>query len=123
MDVVERVGHRRVVQYRGKILPLVNLSDHLGASSYDSAPEALHVVVYSEGGRSVGLVVRRILDIVEESITSRCDLEEPGVLGSAVVQEHVTELLDVRQAILGADPHFYDQAPALQGLVQDGAFA
>ena len=54
--------------------------------------------------------MHRILDIVEEALTSRSDLEEHGVLGSAVVQDQITELLDVRQVILGADPHFYDLA-------------
>ena len=53
----------------------------------ETDPEApLRVVVYSEGGRGVGLVVDAILDTVEETITARSDLEAAGVLGSAVVQ-------------------------------------
>jgi two-component system chemotaxis sensor kinase CheA len=56
--------------------------------------------------------VEQILDIAEQALTARSDLEEHGLLGSAVVQDHITELLDVRQAILAADPNFYSSASA-----------
>ncbi|MBC7551425.1 MAG: chemotaxis protein CheA, partial [Cellulomonas sp.] len=107
---VERVGAREVVQYRDQILPLVRLDRYLGNSD-GGAPERLQVVVYSEGTRSVGLVVGRILDITEEVVRSRSDLDDHGLLGSAVVQNKITELLDVRQALLAADPHFFRVQP------------
>jgi two-component system chemotaxis sensor kinase CheA len=100
-----------VVQYRGEILPLVRLASLLGAMTGEPA-DTVQVVVYSENSRSVGLVVERILDIAEQALTARSDLEEHGLTGSAVVQDHITELLDVRQAILAADPNFYASAPA-----------
>ncbi len=104
---IERVGSRQVVQYRGQILPLVNLSSYLGSGGFGDPQESLQVVVYSERGRSVGLVVDRILDIAEEVLAAKSDLDDHGLLGSAVVQNKITEMLDVRQAILGADPYFY----------------
>ncbi len=57
------------------------------------------MIVFSEGGRSVGLVVRKILDIVSESFTVSHAASRPGVLGSAVVQQRVTDLLDVHTVI------------------------
>ena len=112
-SAVEHVGSREVVQYREQILPLVRLASFLGAGwSGEAVPETVQVVVYSEAGRSVGLVVDRIVDIAEEVITARSDVDAHGLVGSAVVQEHITELLDVRQAILAADPHFYSSAAA-----------
>jgi two-component system chemotaxis sensor kinase CheA len=47
----------------------------------------------------VGLVVDQILDIVEESLTVQRPASRPGVLGSAVIQGRVTELLDMEHAI------------------------
>jgi two-component system chemotaxis sensor kinase CheA len=114
-DTVERMGSRQVVQYRDEILPLINLSSYLGAAGYDEQEGApLQVVVYSEEGRSVGLVVHRILDIAEQILTTRSDLDEHGLLGSAVVQDRITEMLDVRQAILGIDPNFYAERELLE---------
>jgi two-component system chemotaxis sensor kinase CheA len=112
VSAIEHVGGREVVQYRDRILPLLRLADHLGAFGGDGR-ESLQVVVYAEGDRSVGLVVDQILDITHETITTRSDLDSPGVLGSAVIQDRVTELLDVQSAILAADPHFYSEPVSL----------
>jgi two-component system chemotaxis sensor kinase CheA len=101
----ERVGNREVVQYRDAILPVVRLAHLLG--SYPAEDSAtVPVVVYTERGRSVALAVDRILDIVEDVVETRSDLGDEGLLGSAVIQQRVTELLDVRRAILAADPSF-----------------
>ena len=109
LSAIERSGSREVVQYRGQILPLVRLGTFLGGWSDSEGAETLHVIVYSEGGRSVGLVVDQILDIAEEAIVARSESDEHGLLGSAVVQGVVTELLDVRSAIVAADARFYDE--------------
>ncbi|WP_029434223.1 chemotaxis protein CheA [Blastococcus sp. URHD0036] len=103
---VERVGNREVVQYRGAILPIVRLDRHLGAYG-ETDREVLEVIVYSDHGRSVAIVVEEILDIVDGEDAIRSDIEDMGLLGSAVLGDKVTELLDVRAAILAADPAFY----------------
>jgi two-component system chemotaxis sensor kinase CheA len=105
-DAVERVGNREVVQYRGAILPIVRLDRHLGAYT-DTEREVLEVIVYADHGRSVAIVVEEILDIVDGEAAVRSDIDDLGLLGSAVLGDKVTELLDVRAAILAADPAFY----------------
>ena len=106
-EAVERVGNREVVQYRGAILPMVRLDRHLGAYG-ETDREVLEVIVYSDHGRSVAIVVEEILDIVDGEAAIRSDIDDLGLLGSAVLGDKVTELLDVRAAILAADPAFYD---------------
>jgi two-component system, chemotaxis family, sensor kinase CheA len=104
-DAVELAADEEVVQYRGQIMPLVRVSEVL-ESHNSRAPErrqeALHVVVYSEKGRSVGLVVDRILDIVEESFVLQRQSTREGVVGSAVIQKRVTDILDVPGLIAAA---------------------
>ena len=67
----------------------------------------MQVVVYSEPGRSVGLVVGRINDIVQETLTVKRSAGRDGILGSAVIQDKVTDLIDVLGIIRAADPTFY----------------
>ena len=117
-DRIEHAGSREVVQYRGQILPLVRLSHLLGAYGEEPEGDTVSVVVYSEGGRSVALVVDRIVDIAENSTTARRDAEEDGLVGTAVIQQRVTELLDVRRAILAADPNFYTDLETDEMLVE-----
>ncbi len=103
-EQVEHVGGREVVRYRGSILPLARLDRVLGA--FSEPREDLLVVVYTRAGRSVGLVVDEILDIVDDDVTQHSDIEDIGLVGSTVIGERVTELLDVRSAVLAADPDF-----------------
>jgi chemotaxis protein histidine kinase CheA len=103
-EAVEIAAEREVVQYRGEIMPLVRVSDVLGGkrnSSLGNEPQSLHVVVYTQNGRSIGLVVDRILDIVEEAFVMQRQSGRRGVLGSAVIQKRVTDILDVPGLIAG----------------------
>lgn len=112
---LERVGNREVVQYRGGILPVVRLNDYYGvASARDS--EELVVVIYTVGDRSVALVVDEIVDIVDEVTEFHDDVTDHGVLGSTLVRDRIVEVLDVRAAIMSADPSFYadHEMPELQ---------
>jgi two-component system chemotaxis sensor kinase CheA len=117
-EQVEYVGGREVVQYRGTILPLARLDRILGAYGEQDAAELL-LVVYSRGDRSVGLVVREIVDIVDDDSARHSDIEDAGLVGSTVLGDRVTELLDVRRAILAADPAFYDERAELRSTYDD----
>jgi len=94
-DRVERAGRTEVVQYRGRLLPLVRVAEFLGERAPASDHEKLHVVVASLDGHDAGLVVERIDDIVQDHLTVRRDATGPGIIGSAVVNGRVTDLLDV----------------------------
>jgi two-component system chemotaxis sensor kinase CheA len=101
-DRLEHAGGRSVVQYRDRIMPLLKLDDAIAGrpasavGSESAATDApLQVVVWSDARRSVGLVVDRIEDIVEESVSLQASDGRRGVLGSAVIQRHVTTMLDL----------------------------
>ena len=106
---VERTGEVEVVQYRNQIMPLMRLSKLLdfGEQVTDEVP-TLQVVVYTENGRSVGLVVDNILDIVEEALAVQRKSEQDGLLGSAVVGGKVTDLLNVQGLVRAFDPTFFE---------------
>ncbi len=100
---IEHTGRQAVVQYRGEILPLIDLAEQLSRGV--AAPsDPVQVVVYTEDGHSVGLVVDRILDIVEERVQGRRAANRSGLLGSGVIQGRVTDLLDIRGVVQAADP-------------------
>jgi two-component system chemotaxis sensor kinase CheA len=114
---VEKVGHREVVQYRGAILPLLRLDQHLGGMA-ERAGEDLVVIVYTAESRSVAIVVDDIVDIVEDETQVHSDIDDFGLVGSAVIRDRIVEVLDVRSAIIAADPRFFsathESAPELQ---------
>lgn len=103
---IELSGQRSVVQYRGQILPLIRVSQLLPSASltYEAETPAadtlatastVPVLVLNHNGRVFGLVVDRIVDIVEQAINVRAPGTRDGVSCSTVIGEHVTELLDI----------------------------
>jgi len=105
--VIEQSGGRAVVQYRGGILPLIDLRKLDGKRASQAAPQLLQVIVYSEGGRSLGFIVEKILDIVPVDIAAIREVARPGVSDAVVIQGKVTELLNVRRVIQSFDATFF----------------
>jgi two-component system chemotaxis sensor kinase CheA len=104
VEQVEMSGSQWVTQYRGHILPLIRLNvvmerrrhklDGLhGAPAPGSGP--LQVLVLNQDGHAVGLVVERILDIVEDRADVKSAATRPSVLYSVLIGDRVTELLDI----------------------------
>ena len=112
-SAIELAGEQEVTQYRGQIMPLIRLSRILQLSSAEGAAstgeERMQVVVYSESGRSVGLIVDRIVDIVEEKLVPQNPAQRRGLLGSSIIQKRVTDLLDVPGVVRDALPSFAEK--------------
>ncbi len=110
VNQVEIAGGQEVVQYRGQIRPLIRVSEQLGSvggAKPSDSQEMLHVVVYSQQKRSVGLVVDHILDIVEEPFVMERQTSRKGILGSAVIQKRTTDILDVPGLVATAELNQY----------------
>jgi len=104
VNQIEMSGSQWVTQYRGQILPLVRLNVALeerraklralqAPPAADSGP--IQVLVLNHDGRTFGLVVEQILDIVEDRADVKMAATRPSVLYSVVIGERVTELLDI----------------------------
>jgi two-component system chemotaxis sensor kinase CheA len=126
---IEQAGARKVVQYRGEILPLINLGAALDSGTPDTSSQAdpAQVIVFHNGERRIGLLVDQIVDIIEETIAVRRAVDRPGLLGSAVIGGRVTDLLDLHAVIEGLDAQWFGGAQRQGGagvLVADpSAFA
>jgi two-component system chemotaxis sensor kinase CheA len=114
-SAVEITGGQEAVQYRGRILPLVWLSQILGGgdTGLPTEMDPLQVVVHAGPGGSVGLVVDRILDVVEAAVAFQPCARHPGLAGTAVIQGRVTDLLDVPALVRAADPASFEPTGAV----------
>ncbi|HVP63570.1 MAG TPA: chemotaxis protein CheW [candidate division Zixibacteria bacterium] len=92
---VEYSAGRHVIQYRGEIMPLYTVPEVLGKSPGD-LPQLFQVIVHSEDGTSIGLVVDEILDIAEQTVARTTTQQTGPFCGTAVIQQHVTDLFDLR---------------------------
>jgi two-component system chemotaxis sensor kinase CheA len=88
---IELSNGRYMVQYRGQLMPLISLDDSVRVRGEGAQP----LLVFSDGGRSMALVVDAIIDIVDERLDIQVASASPGVLGSAVIKGQATEVIDV----------------------------
>jgi two-component system chemotaxis sensor kinase CheA len=120
---VELIGEQQVIQYREKIMHLLTVDELLverrrrpragrGAVAAASGEETIHVVVHVDKKRHVGFIVNNILDVVDKPRGEGGAASRPGVLGTVVIQNHVTEILDMEH-LLGRAEHKLEKAEPL----------
>jgi two-component system chemotaxis sensor kinase CheA len=88
---IESANGRSLVQYRGQLMPLIPVNDDVRIKSTGKQP----LLVFSDEGRSMALVVDEIVDIVEQRLDIELLSQRPGVLGSALVRGQATEVIDI----------------------------
>ena len=89
-DKIELSNGRYMVQYREQLMPLVQMN---GVSVQTTGAQP--ILVFADDGRSMGLVVDEIIDIVEERLHIEVAGSSEGILGSAVIKGQATEVIDV----------------------------
>ena len=104
-DQIEWIDGRSVVQYRGKLMPIIG-SDAEPAVAWEGS-EKRPLLVFAREDRAVGLLVNEIVDIVESVVKTDMVANGAGALGGLIIGGVATELIDVsyywRQALQDQD--------------------
>ena len=113
---VEIVGVREVVQYRGGILPLVRLRNALEERRKvprDTLPpvDQISTIVCSSGGKRLGVVVDRIIDVVDDDGGVIGPSTRRGVAGTIVALGKIAELVDLLELAKRLDLAHLVEAP------------
>ncbi len=112
---IERSSGRSVTQYRSRLMPLVELCSP-GRPGQTHAP----VLVFTDHGRSMGLIVDDIVDVVEEELSIELAASRPGVLGTALIGGQVTDVMDAGHWLMQAwHDWFRDGARSSSGTVRN----
>ena len=120
----EKIGAQQAVQYRAMAMPLLGLDTLLEerrsrARVQRTAPkiatESISVVVCGEPRSQIGLIVDRILDVVNEPPAVRGASTRHGVLGTQIIRERVTEILDLGNILRSAARMQFVRDPAVVG--------
>ncbi|MCZ6863512.1 MAG: hybrid sensor histidine kinase/response regulator [Alphaproteobacteria bacterium] len=108
LEKVEFSNGQYVVQYRGQLMPLVLMAgaDKLGSEGRQP------VIVFSDRDRSMGLVVDEIVDIVEDRVNIELTTNREGYVGSAVIADKATDIMDVSYYLTLAFPDWFGKEAA-----------
>ena len=93
---IEYAGAHEVIRYRGSILPLVRVPGRGCSESPTSRDRpSLQVIVCQREGRSAGLIVSSVREVVRDFGSTPRRNNGDGLTESVVLQDAVTDLLDV----------------------------
>lgn len=103
----EKAGENLVIQYREKILPIINISNILEerrklireTSEELQVNEIIKTIVFEENGMNFGLAVNSIIDIVEGCFKYQNSAVRKGVSATSIIQNKVTEILDINNIL------------------------
>jgi two-component system chemotaxis sensor kinase CheA len=90
-STIEWSSGRAVIQYRGRLMPLVSCDEELAIKRQGMQS----LLVFSDGDVSMGLAVAEIVDIVEDKLDVELLAERSDLVGSAVVRGRTTEIVNI----------------------------
>lgn len=106
VDMLEKAGKQEVVQYRHSIMPLIRLDSLVNGMEAGEKREKIQVVVYSNAQNNFGLIVDHVYDIVEGVFTLHQHMLRKGITGTTVIEDKVTEVIDIENIISTALPNY-----------------
>ncbi|MCU0710680.1 MAG: chemotaxis protein CheW [Pirellula sp.] len=115
------VGSQNLLIYRGQSLPILRLEQNISARAPDEEQEKVFVVVFRVQDREIGLVAPALRDIrdIQMKIDAKT-LREPGVLGTTVVDNTTTRILDPLELVRIKYSEWFEEEFTVSGDVADG---
>jgi two-component system chemotaxis sensor kinase CheA len=104
---VEVSFDQEIVQYRDDLLPLVDLHRYLRHQPCDCPGETLAIIICRRGDGAVGLLVDRVLEIVEVPPDVQVAEGDDVVSGTTVLLGRVTDVVDLPALLRRAAPVAY----------------
>ena len=88
-EKIEMSSGAFVTQYRGKLMPLVSMTNQ-----DDTSTPSQSLLVFADGGHAMGLMVDEIIDVVEDRLDIELSSARPGSLGTAIIAGQAIDVLD-----------------------------
>ncbi len=88
---IESAGGQMAVQYRGELMRLLSLDSDFSSPS----DGIINVIVFSCDGKTIGLPVSEIVDIVQSPFKLQLSSEKAGYLGSMIMNGQTVDMVDV----------------------------
>jgi len=118
---IEEVGGKRVMQYRGGSLPLSTIEEVAHVKPLADKDDLI-VIVFLVADREAGLLATGPVDAMDVPVTfDESTLKQAGILGSAIISEHTTLMVDIFGIMKALYPHWFSERERIE--TSDGSGA
>jgi len=116
---IEHSGTSEVLQYRGDVIAVLRWSALVGAYA-DMAPEdEVYGLILSDGHKRLCLQVQEVVDILETPLVIKMASDSPLFLGTSVIEEIATEVVDVFEVVKRVDPDWFSRNKKTRNMVEE----
>ena len=121
-DDIEVVGGKKVIQYRGRSLPVFALEEVANVNHLEVEGE-LVVIVFNIADHEVGLLALPPVDAVEVKLNiDPYTLRQTGIAGSAIVNGNTTLIVDIYELVETLCPEWFEKDTVLTSTVARRAY-
>ncbi|MGL1931469.1 MAG: chemotaxis protein CheW [Desulfotalea sp.] len=108
---IEEMGQHRTMQYRGGSLTLIKVDDVAVVAPLADQDDLL-VIVFNIANTTVGLLAIGPIDALEITVDiDEKTLQQNGIMGSTIINDHTTLLVNVFEMVQTLFPDWYEEQP------------
>ena len=101
---IEDTGGKAVVQYQGRLMPILGYMGHTGGLGLDGMggfemETRQPVLVFHQQDREIGMAVDEIVDVVEVAIQIDTSHATHGTVGATIIDGKAVEIVDVSELV------------------------
>jgi len=107
---IEISGSSEVLQYRGEVIAVLRWGTLTGVDNGEPNEDGeVYGLILSDGSRRMCLQVENVVDIMETPLTIKMASDNPLFLGTAVIDDIATEVIDVFEVVKQVDPNWFSR--------------
>ncbi|MFZ5986438.1 MAG: hybrid sensor histidine kinase/response regulator [Bacillota bacterium] len=107
-NLIEKIGDKEYIKFRGDTLRVIRPENYLPASSVDSNAKKLYVIIPKLVKYPIGIIIEKIYDTVQTSVKlKQDDLKAKGIIGSTIINNRIVLLINIYELFESADPDHY----------------
>ena len=106
-EKIEKSGASEVLQYRGDVIPVLRWGELTSLGNQAPSDEPVYGLILSDSNRSLCLQVEEVVDILETPLDIKMASSSPLFLGTAVIEDIATEVVDVFEVVKQIDPDWF----------------
>jgi len=106
---IELSGTSEVLQYRDDVITVLRWSGLIGAQREIALDDSVYGLILSDGHKCLCLQVEEVVDILETPLDIKMVSDNPLFLGTSVIEDIATEVVDVFEVVKQVDPNWFSR--------------
>ncbi|MDQ6952632.1 MAG: chemotaxis protein CheW [Mariprofundaceae bacterium] len=106
---IEHSGSSEVLQYRDDVIAVLRWSALIGGHRDISPDDSVYGLILSDGYKCLCLQVEEVVDILEIPLDIKMTSDNPLFLGTSVIEDLATEVVDVFEVVKQVDPNWFSR--------------